>query len=480
MIFNKFENIKKLNYDVVIIGSGPAGLTLALELEQKNISSLIIEAGDKNFTDESQKFYEGKIIGDRYAELSVTRLRQYGGSSGHWGGVCRTLESLDFAKWPIKKDDLEIYSNQAKKILNLKRNNFYTKKFSNNFDLVKFEISPLRFRDKYYNQIKKSKYINLIINSYVLELYGEEKIDGLKFRNNKKDHFLSAKCFVLACGGIENSRLMLLIKRKNPHLINKEMPIGNYFLEHPYNKVAEAFIDVKQFEKYLNKKSLINDIKFNCDLWFVIAPNNKFNKLNNILESVIHFSFRYEDTSIYKKTFIKKLECVAPRYLRKAINENKHKVIIATIAIQTSQKLDINNSVKLNQNKKDPIGIDQPILYWKKSDLVRKTFKKNIEKISDLFLQENLGRIGIDDFIYSDESFENEGGGHHMGGTKMGYNKQDSVVDRNLAVHGIRNLFICGSSVFVTAGYANPTYTIVQLSIRLAEHLNKKITNNYF
>ena len=62
----------------------------------------------------------------------------------------------------------------------------------------------------------------------------------------------------------------------------------------------------------------------------------------------------------------------------------------------------------------------------------------------------------------------------------MGYNKQDSVVDKNLAVHGIRNLFICGSSVFVTAGYANPTYTIVQLSIRLAEHLSKKIASNYF
>ena len=60
MIFNKFENIKELNYDVVIIGSGPAGLTLALELEQKNISSLIIEAGDKNFTDESQNFMKEK------------------------------------------------------------------------------------------------------------------------------------------------------------------------------------------------------------------------------------------------------------------------------------------------------------------------------------------------------------------------------------------------------------------------------------
>ena len=96
MIFDKYEQIKDLHFNVIIVGSGPAGITLALELEKKKISSLIIEAGNKNFSENSQKFYEGEIIGDKYADLSVSRLRQFGGSSGHWGGVCRTLESTDF------------------------------------------------------------------------------------------------------------------------------------------------------------------------------------------------------------------------------------------------------------------------------------------------------------------------------------------------------------------------------------------------
>jgi choline dehydrogenase-like flavoprotein len=47
------------------------------------------------------------------------------------------------------------------------------------------------------------------------------------------------------------------------------------------------------------------------------------------------------------------------------------------------------------------------------------------------------------------------------------------VVDRNCRVHGIVNLFIAGSSVFPTAGYANPTLTIVALSLRLADHLTR-------
>ena len=63
---------------------------------------------------------------------------------------------------------------------------------------------------------------------------------------------------------------------------------------------------------------------------------------------------------------------------------------------------------------------------------------------------------------------------HHMGGTIMGNDKSNSVVDKNLKVHDIDNLFVIGSSVFPTGGHANPTLTIVQLANRLGNHL---ITN---
>src|SRR6185369_16131038 len=60
---------------------------------------------------------------------------------------------------------------------------------------------------------------------------------------------------------------------------------------------------------------------------------------------------------------------------------------------------------------------------------------------------------------------------HHMGGTRMGSDPRTSVVDADLRVHGAENLWIAGSSVFPASGCANPTYTIVALSIRLARHL---------
>jgi choline dehydrogenase-like flavoprotein len=65
----------------------------------------------------------------------------------------------------------------------------------------------------------------------------------------------------------------------------------------------------------------------------------------------------------------------------------------------------------------------------------------------------------------------NPWGCHHMGTTRMSSDPQFGVVDRNAKVHGMRNLFVAGSSVFPTGGYANPTFTVIALSLRTAEHL---------
>ena len=69
----------------------------------------------------------------------------------------------------------------------------------------------------------------------------------------------------------------------------------------------------------------------------------------------------------------------------------------------------------------------------------------------------------------SDVSFVN----HHMGTCRMGDNPSRSVVSRNLQAHDVSNLFIIGSSNFVTGGAANPTLTIVALTLRAADYIRK-------
>ena len=70
------------------------------------------------------------------------------------------------------------------------------------------------------------------------------------------------------------------------------------------------------------------------------------------------------------------------------------------------------------------------------------------------------------------------GGYHHMGTTRMADGPAEGVADRNCQVFGYSNLFVAGSSVFSTAGWANPTLTIIALSHRLAQHLKEALRHN--
>jgi choline dehydrogenase-like flavoprotein len=69
-----------------------------------------------------------------------------------------------------------------------------------------------------------------------------------------------------------------------------------------------------------------------------------------------------------------------------------------------------------------------------------------------------------------------EGGLHHMGTTRMHVSPQHGVVDENGRVHGTSNLFVTGSSVFPSGGYANPTLTIIALALRLGHHLRRVVS----
>ena len=67
------------------------------------------------------------------------------------------------------------------------------------------------------------------------------------------------------------------------------------------------------------------------------------------------------------------------------------------------------------------------------------------------------------------------GNHHHLGGTRMSSHPRDGVVDADCRVHGVRNVFVAGSSVFPTYGCSNPTLTVVALALRLADHLKKQL-----
>ena len=98
-----FTSIDSMRYEFTIVGTGPAGISVALELEKRRRSVLLIEGGGYNYSKSSQDIYDGKVVGNYSYSINDTRLRFFGGSSNHWGGWCRPLEEVDYKRFPIKK-----------------------------------------------------------------------------------------------------------------------------------------------------------------------------------------------------------------------------------------------------------------------------------------------------------------------------------------------------------------------------------------
>ena len=176
MIFDLEKNnfSEESIYDVCIFGAGPAGISLALKLQNNNKRVLICEAGDENYSEQSQNCYKGTVIGDEYFDLDITRLRYLGGSSNHWGGWCRTFNEMDFNRgdigeyliWPIEKKDIDPFFDETAKIIGLpkpERLN-YRESISSNYSLesIEFDYSGTNFNTKYINVLKKSKNIDLL------------------------------------------------------------------------------------------------------------------------------------------------------------------------------------------------------------------------------------------------------------------------------------------------------------------------------
>jgi hypothetical protein len=465
MILNNIEEIDISNYPIIIIGSGPAGLSLALSLEKKNIKSIIIEAGDIEYSEKSQTYYAGKITGDIEEDFSSNRLRQFGGTSGHWGGWCCPLEEYDLKQWPIKKKDLNIYLNDACSVLEIDHE-FNKAKINEDFNQVEFKFSKVKFNEKYYNHVTKTKNIILLLNSQFLYFKGTNKlIKSGVILSNKKQKEIFSKFFILASGGVENSRLLLWSRENNNGLFNKDLPIGNYWMIHPWLIGGSGLISKK---KIANR---IQDLE-NEDLLFFGTSENLKNK-NNDLGGLLYMR-PFEDVKLYKK-FINDILCIAPVYGKKITRLIANKDLkCGNIFLHMEDKKEFNNKIYLS-NQKDEFGIPKYILNYKFSDAVLNSAKYIMESFATTCVKNDYGRISIVEDIINLKKIRNLGANHHMGGTIIGDDYKRSVVDSNLNVHGIKNLFITGSSVFKTTGHANPTLTIVQLSLRLSEYIKNKI-----
>lgn len=473
---NSPTNNSEKVYDVCICGAGPAGITLARKLAAAGKKVALFEAGGLQYSEDSQKIYQGDSVGLNYWNgVKDFRLRYFGGTSGHWSGLCSYFDEEEFGKsinglpgWPIKRKEIFNYFDEAKDIFDLPKGAFKNIKKWPGTNFKHFEFSqspPTRFGTKYQKELADSKQIDLYINASLTNITLNKAltaVSAIDIRNAENKQFqFKAKKHAIAMGAIETARVLLASnKQVSVGVGNKTDMVGRCFMEHLNVNYGRFAIDKK--EPWKNK----------------IHLQAKQTLVENLKISSGEISFRpgaevvrYGRTAKLKEHFYD-LVCkssTATDLLRKLQRFDCKGDGIITSMVEQSPNLD--SRVTLG-NKKDTFGMPSVTFNWAINDLDAKTIRTIGVEAAKEMARLGYARVKLADYIL-DTNLEIPIAhhAHQMGTTRMSADPKYGVVDGNSKVHGISNLYIAGSSVFSTGGACNPTFTIVMLALRLGDHL---------
>lgn len=477
-----FEDISENSdaVDVCIIGAGAAGISMAVTLAERGHRVLLCEGGDADYSERSQECYRGDVVGDPYISLYGARLRYLGGSTNHWGGICRPLDRHDFTAktaasetaWPIGRDALAPYYHAAASVLDLAPTPADQPVTDSGLKRIYFSRgNPTRLKDKYAATLSESTNLHCCLTANLTALETQDgKVTDATFKNYQGDYRkVQARYFVLACGGIENSRLLLWCNQQlKGQLIPHAATLGRYWMEHPHATVGKALL----FEP----AALGLDEEYNVFLSPTAHSINSRQLLNCGLR--LH-RMNAEAT----QELIDKLADQAPTLTgRLRIWQAQGRVIHgAVLRAAWEQEPRFDNRVELSEEL-DQLGIPRSRLVWQQSELDRHTIRESMLLLGEYLRDHEVGRLQMADWLADTPvQLPTEGelaGRHHMGGTRMSLNAEVGIVNPDCRLFAQDNFYVAGSSVFASAGHANPTLTLVQLALRLCDHLENRLTQN--
>ncbi len=509
----------RIEADLCIIGGGAAGLTLAHELLDSRLKVVLLEAGGQRPDRATQSLLAGESPG--YEPLEQTRLSCLGGTTRVWSGWCRPLDPSDLAPrawvgadgWPFDRSALNPFYERAHAICELGPFDYRTDAWESEssrrlplperlIETVVFQLSPpTRFGRAYGPIVAAAKNITVLSRAVATELVPDPACRAISHVNivtlSGTSFAVAARVYVLAAGGIENARLLLLSDSvQATGLGNAYDQVGRYFMEHPY--VTSSTVSLARNHPSLRfywphsagrsgararvrgvfvmpKARLEVERLLQCAL-FLLPPHEAhpsmttetataLRRLRLSLQSGWSFPQNRKLLSTVLRDPVLTSRVLANRILRRdTYFRRTRRLAVRTFCESVPNPL---SRVRLVPTR-DQLGRRRVRLNWKAGE----PELRSMTRVHEL-LDEGLRRTGIGhvDRTGLDESSALESGRHHMGTTRMHSDLRRGVVDENCRVHGLGNLFIAGSSVFPTAGYANPTLTIVALAIRLADHI---------
>lgn len=523
--------------DLCIIGAGAAGITLAHALRDSGHDIVVLEAGGFEIEAESQEVYEGDIVGLDYYPIDTTRLRYFGGSTNHWSGRCMKLDPIDFEKrdwipnsgWPIERDALLPYYEPAQERVELDHHLEYDA-FWEEFDIdlpgfdpeklvknVDQRSPPTRFGEVYRDDLEAAERCTVWLHANVVEIDTNDEashVEGVTIRSFKgKEAKVKAKAFVLACGAMENARLLLANRKTEPNGFgNRHDLVGRYFSDHAHMLIGDivsaepvVLLDAtrRQFQggaEFQPRFALADALQAefgvtNSACWLVteLASSDGMAAAADLIERMRGMEGRPPITDSAWRVMVN-LDDVAVAAWQRFIQGRKTVQEVSYIGLFgcTDPVPNPDSRVLLDEEDTDVFGMPRAKLDWRLAEQDHVSLRKLADVIGAELARTGRGRLRLHDWFLEEPSADwmmrfHESpeaktfsyldwiSNHNIGTTRMADNPRQGVVDGDGKMHYVDNFWIAGSSVFPTSGSAQPTLTIVALALRLADHLKAKL-----
>lgn len=483
-----------LQPDLAIVGGGPVGIALALTLANTPIRTVLLESGGMTFDAKTQALYEGSTVGAPYLTLEATRLRYLGGSTNHWGGWCRPMDDLDFEErnwlphsgWPFGRKEIERYFPHAQSlceagpflydkagkwassigpILPLGDGGVVTRWFQ--FSKMRGSVLPTHFGDRYAEDLKRISRLGVYLHANVTRLgldgsasrIGELDVATLTGRKFK----VKPKVTVLALGAIENARLMLASNDVKPDGVgNDHDMVGRFFADHPIPRdTATLVLFDGQLAPFYTSVQDVHGAIVRAGLF----PSEKYRRAHAVMDS---------STTIENKTELDDLGKAALAATAVALGVEAGNAVAFSLGCGMELTPDPDRRFTLDAER-DALGMPKLKLHMRIADSDFAHFRETLKELGRQLLASRIGMLRLNLKERSEWLDGLDWGNHHMGTTRINVDPRKGVVDANLQVHGVSNLFVAGSSVYPTYGAANPTLNLLALALRLADHLKGQL-----